>query len=313
MKVTERIHALKIPFKLQVGPDKTLDRFVFAYLIFGDQICLIDSGVAGSEAIILDYVKQAGRDPREITRLVFTHSHADHIGGSRAIKEQTGCKVAAHIDAKPWIEDVDRQYAERPIGNFYDLVGGSIGIDLKTLDFGDIHVNRLKTGETEQIDLDLKDGDQLDLGDGKTLEIFHTPGHSKGAISLLDHHDMALFSGDAVPKSGTVPIYEDVATSIQSIQKLKQIKGLKILIASWDDPQLGASVYPSMDAGLQWFQQIHEAVLKETAGSEDLELKQLSARVLKRLGFPETALVPIIVTSIGAHLKLLDQQQLISV
>jgi hydroxyacylglutathione hydrolase len=290
MKVTERIHALKIPFKLQVGPDKTLDRFVFAYLIFGDQICLIDSGVAGSEAIILDYVKQAGRDPREITRLVFTHSHADHIGGSRAIKEQTGCKVAAHIDAKPWIEDVDRQYAERPIGNFYDLVGGSIGIDL-----------------------DLKDGDQLDLGDGKTLEIFHTPGHSKGAISLLDHHDMALFSGDAVPKSGTVPIYEDVATSIQSIQKLKQIKGLKILIASWDDPQLGASVYPSMDAGLQWFQQIHEAVLKETAGSEDLELKQLSARVLKRLGFPETALVPIIVTSIGAHLKLRDQQQLISV
>ena len=289
MKVTERIHALKIPFKLQVGPDKTLDRFVFAYLIFGDQICLIDSGVAGSEAIILDYVKQAGRDPREITRLVFTHSHADHIGGSRAIKEQTGCKVAAHIDAKPWIEDVDRQYAERPIGNFYDLVGGSIGIDLG-----------------------LKDGDQLDLGDGKTLEIFHTPGHSKGAISLLDHHDMALFSGDAVPKSGTVPIYEDVATSIQSIQKLKQIKGLKILIASWDDPQLGASVYPSMDAGLQWFQQIHEAVLKETAGSEDLELKQLSARVLKRLGFPETALVPIIVTSIGAHLKLRDQQQLIS-
>lgn len=290
MKVTERIHALKIPFKLRVGPDKTLDRFVFAYLIFGDQICLIDSGVAGSEAIILDYVKQAGRDPREITRLVFTHSHADHIGGSRAIKEQTGCKVAAHIDAKPWIEDVDRQYAERPIGNFYDLVGGSIGIDLG-----------------------LKDGDQLDLGDGKTLEIFHTPGHSKGAISLLDHHDMALFSGDAVPKSGTVPIYEDVATSIQSIQKLKQIKGLKILIASWDDPQLGASVYPSMDAGLQWFQQIHEAVLKETAGSEDLELKQLSARVLKRLGFPETALVPIIVTSIGAHLKLRDQQQLISV
>ncbi|MEJ2099638.1 MAG: MBL fold metallo-hydrolase [Desulfobacterales bacterium] len=289
MKVTERIHALKIPFKLRVGPDKTLDRFVFAYLIFGDQICLIDSGVAGSEAIILDYVKQAGRDPREITRLVFTHSHADHIGGSRAIKEQTGCKVAAHIDAKPWIENVDHQYAERPIGNFYDLVGGSIGIDLG-----------------------LKDGDQLDLGEGKVLEIFHTPGHSKGAISLLDHYDMALFTGDAVPKSGTVPIYEDVATSIRSIQKLKQIKGLKVLIASWDDPQFGASVYPSMDAGLQWFQQIHEAVLKETAGSEDLELKQLSARVLKRLGFPETALVPIIVTSIGAHLKLLDQQQLIS-
>ena len=288
MQVTEHIHALKIPFKLRVGPDETVDRFVFAYLIFGDQICLIDSGVAGSEAMILDYIKQAGRDPREIDRIIFTHSHADHIGGSRALKKQTGCKVAAHVDAKPWIENVDQQYAERPIGNFYDLVGGSV-----------------------EIDSGLKDGDQVDLGDGNTLEIFHTPGHSKGSISLLFNKDNALFTGDAVPKPRTVPIYEDVATSIESIKKLKQIEGLEIMMASWDDPQFGASVYPSMDAGLQWFQQIHESVLAETAGSDSLDPKQLCARVLKRLGFPEIPLVPIVVTSIGAHLKLLDKNKII--
>lgn len=288
MQVTENIHALKIPFKLSVGDGRTLDRFVFAYLIFGDQICLIDSGVAGSEAIIQDYIKQAGRDPHDISRLVFTHSHPDHIGAGREIKKQTGCRVAAHSAAAVWIENVDRQYAERPIGNFYDLVGGPV-----------------------EIDIDLKDGDRLDLGDGKTLEIFHTPGHSKGSVSLLFDKDRALFTGDAVPKPNTVPIYEDPAISVQSLKKLKQIKGLEILIASWDDPQFGAGVYPSMDAGLQWFQQIHEAVLKETAGSDHLELKELAARVLKRLGFPETAMVPIVVTSIGAHLKLLDQPHLI--
>jgi glyoxylase-like metal-dependent hydrolase (beta-lactamase superfamily II) len=290
MQVTESIHALKIPFKLRIGPDKTVDRFVFAYLIFGDRICLIDGGVAGSEALIFDYIKQAGRDPREVANFIFTHSHPDHIGGGRAIKKQTGCKVAAHIDAKPWIENVDRQYEQRPIGNFYDLVGGSV-----------------------EIDQGLKDGDHLDLGEGQRLDIFHTPGHSKGSISLLYNKDRALFSGDAVPKSGTVPIYEDVAISIASIRKLKEIKGLEILIASWDDPQFGASVYPSMDAGLQWFQQIHDAVLAETAGSDDLDPKDLSARVLKRLGFPEIPLVPIVVTSIGAHLKLLDHQDLITV
>jgi glyoxylase-like metal-dependent hydrolase (beta-lactamase superfamily II) len=288
MQVTEHIHALKIPFKLRVGPDKTVDRFVFAYLIFGDQICLIDSGVAGSEAIILEYIKQAGRDPQEISRIVFTHSHADHIGGGPALKKQTGCKLAAHIDARPWIENVDEQYAERPIGNFYDLVGGSV-----------------------EIDSGLKHGDHVDLGNSETLEIFHTPGHSKGAISLLFNKDKALFTGDAVPKPDTVPIYEDVATSIESIKKLKQINGLKVLMASWDDPQFGAGVYASMDAGLQWFQQIHEAVLAETAGSVAIDPKDLCARVLKRLGFPEIPLVPIVVTSIGAHLKLHDKQQLI--
>jgi hydroxyacylglutathione hydrolase len=289
MQVTEDIHALKIPFKLRVGPDKTVDRFVFAYLIFGDQICLIDSGVAGSEAMILEYIKQAGRDPQEIARIVFTHSHADHIGGSPALKKQTGCKLAAHIDAKPWIENVDLQYAERPIENFYDLVGGSV-----------------------EIDSGLTDGDQVDLGDGKTLEIFHTPGHSKGAISLLYNEDKALFTGDAVPKPDTVPIYEDVVTSIGSIKKLRQIKGLEILMASWDDPQFGAGVYPSMDAGLQWFQQIHQAVLSETAGSDALDARDLCARALKRLGFPEIPLVPIVVTSIEAHLKLLDHQDLMA-
>ena len=289
MQITEHIHALKIPFKLRVGSDKTVDRFVFAYLIFGDQICLIDSGVAGSEAMILEYVKQAGRDPQEIARIIFTHSHADHIGASRALKKQTGCKLAAHIDAKPWIENVDQQYAERPIENFYDLVGGSV-----------------------EIDSGLKDGDQVDLGDGKILKIFHTPGHSKGSISLLFNKDRALFTGDAVPKPGTVPIYEDVATSIQSIKKLKQIKELEIMIASWDDPQFGASVYPSMDAGLQWFQRVHEAVLAETAGSDALGPKDLCSRVLKRLGFPEIPLVSIVVASIGAHLKLLGQQDLMA-
>ena len=288
MQVSESIHTLKIPFKLRVGPDKTVDRFVFAYLIFGDQICLIDSGVAGSEAVILDYIKNAGRDPREISRIIFTHSHPDHIGAGPALKKQTGCKLAAHIDAKPWIENVDEQYAQRPVGNFYDLVGGPVDIDLG-----------------------LKDGDRVDLGGGRTLEIFHTPGHSKGSISLLFDKDRALFTGDAVPKPKTVPIYEDVAVSIESIKKLKQIKGLEILMASWDDPQLGAGVYPSMDAGLQWFQQIHEAVLTETAGSDAFDTDDLSARVLKRLGFPEIPLVPMVVTAISAHLKLLDQQKLI--
>jgi glyoxylase-like metal-dependent hydrolase (beta-lactamase superfamily II) len=288
MQVSESIHTLKIPFKLRVGPDKTVDRFVFAYLIFGDEICLIDSGVAGSEAVILDYIKNAGRDPREISRIIFTHSHPDHIGAGPALKKQTGCKLAAHIDAKPWIENVDEQYAQRPVGNFYDLVGGPVDIDLG-----------------------LKDGDRVDLGGGRTLEIFHTPGHSKGSISLLFDKDRALFTGDAVPKPKTVPIYEDVAVSIESIKKLKQIKGLEILMASWDDPQLGAGVYPSMDAGLQWFQQIHEAVLTETAGSDAFDTDDLSARVLKRLGFLEIPLVPMVVTAISAHLKLLDQQKLI--
>lgn len=287
MQVTDHIHALKIPFKLLVRPGKMLDRFVYAYLIYGDRICLVDSGVAGSEAMIFDYVTQTGRDPREITRLVFTHSHPDHIGASTAIQKQTGCQTAAHLDACPWIEDVDRQYAERPIANFHELVGGPVKIDIR-----------------------LKRGDRLDLGGGNFLEITHTPGHSKGSICLLFKEDGALITGDAVPKAGTVPIYEDVLASIQSLHAIKEIKEVEVLMASWDAPQYGARVEPFIEEGLQWFQQIHDAVLAEIPGSDPSEIMDISARVLRRLGFPETALIPIIISSIEAHLKLGDRQKL---
>lgn len=287
MQVTDHIHALKITFKLLVRPGKMLDRFVYAYLIYGDQICLVDSGVAGSEAMIFDYVTKTGRDPREISRLVFTHSHPDHIGGSLAIKKQTACQTAAHPDACPWIEDVDRQYSERPIANFHELVAGPV-----------------------KIDIGLKDGDRLDLGDGTVLEVTHTPGHSKGSICLLFKEDGALITGDAVPKAGTVPIYEDVLASIQSLHTIKKIEGVDVLMASWDAPQYGARVEPFIEEGLHWFQQIHDAVLAVTAGSDASALMEVSVRVLKRLGFPESALIPIIIRSIEAHLKLIDRQYL---
>ncbi len=157
MRITEHIHAIKIPFKLQVNDEKTLDRFVYAYLIYGKKICLIDCGVSSSDSIIFDYLKKTGRTPEEISMLVLTHSHPDHIGGAVALRKGTGCQVAAHVDARPWIEDVELQYKERPILNFHSLVEGPV-----------------------QVNHELRDGDNLDLGDGQTLKVIHTPGHSRG-------------------------------------------------------------------------------------------------------------------------------------
>ena len=129
MQITEHIHALKIPFKLLVGKGKTLDRFVYAYLIYGKSICLIDCGVAGAQSIIYNYLIKTDRTPEEISTLVFTHSHPDHIGCGLTIKEETGCRVAAHAGEKDWIEYVERQFRERPIFNFHELVEGSVKID----------------------------------------------------------------------------------------------------------------------------------------------------------------------------------------
>jgi glyoxylase-like metal-dependent hydrolase (beta-lactamase superfamily II) len=237
MQVTEHVHAIKIPFSLTTDSGVVVERFVYAYLIYGKNVCLVDSGVASSDNVIFDYMKKTGRDPQEISLVVQTHSHADHIGATPAIKELTGCEVAAHRDAVEWIEHPDIQLSERPIPNFDTLAGGPLKVDRV-----------------------LENGDVFDLGEGMSLKVIHTPGHSKGSISLLLSPDNVLFSGDAIPLLGDIPIYDDATEVLSSLRKLRDIPDMKVLLSSWDDPIESEDTYKAIDEGIEYVKKVHEAV-----------------------------------------------------
>jgi hydroxyacylglutathione hydrolase len=288
MQVTKHIHAIKIPFKIPVAPGKAVDRFVYAYLIYGKKICLIDTGVASSKQVIFDYIIGTGRKTEGISQVILTHSHPDHIGAARAIQKETGCGVMAHADEKSWIEDVGLQSRERPVPNFHSLVDGSVRID------------RI-----------LEEGDIIDLGDGLSLEVFHTPGHSIGSISLFLREDKALFTGDAIPLAGDLPIYDDVLASVDSIKKLKLIDGIDLLLASWDDPQRGESVYQRMYEALRYLQRVHEAVASVAGDGSSLEPSEFCCAVLEELGIPAITANPLVVRSFAANLKIIDRPDLL--
>lgn len=279
MQITEHVHAIKIPFQVKADSG-TLERFVYAYLICGEKIILVDSGVSSSEKIILDYLEKIGHIASEISLLILTHSHPDHVGSAQSIQRRSGCEIAAHQGEKSWIEDVDLQFKERPVPNFHSLVEGSVQVD---------HV--------------LKEGDIFDLGGNLNLEVIHTPGHSAGSISLHIPGEGVLITGDAVPLQGDLPIYDDFAESIRSIEKLKAFKDLKVLLASWDDPQEGDDGYQRMDEALDYLQHIQEVVGKLSPENSTPNLMEFSRLVLKELGLPEAALNPIVVRSFQANLK----------
>ena len=162
-----------------------------------------------------------------------------------------------------------------------------------------------------RVDQDLKDGDTLDLGDGLSLKVIHTPGHSKGSVALVLEPGGVLFAGDAIPMRGAVPIYDDILSSVESIRKLKKWKGLKTLLASWDEARHGERVYSIMDEGLLHFQELHNAVRRVKAESPEADLTELGSRVLQAMNLPPTALIPIVFRSLEAHLRVVDREDLL--
>lgn len=284
MQVSEHVHALKIPFKVPIAPDVTMDRFVYAFVVFGQRICLIDSGVAGSERLIFKYIRHAGRSAGEISLLVLTHSHPDHIGAAKAIRQVTGCTVAAHPAEKAWIEDVELQCRQRPVPSFGMLVGGSV-----------------------KMDRELADGEALDLGGGLRLEVRHTPGHSAGSMSLLLQPDNVLFSGDTVPLPGDLPIWEDYVAQVRSVERIKAIAGLQVLLSSWDAPQQGEAIHQTLERSLRYLRQVQQVVHRVAGQDRDIAPMDLCKRVVAELGLPPVAANPLVGRSLVACAKVIGQ------
>jgi glyoxylase-like metal-dependent hydrolase (beta-lactamase superfamily II) len=290
MQVTPSVHAIRHTFRIPTGTTSTLDRFVYSYLIYGDTITLIDTGVAGCEKEIFDYIRSTERDPSEVALIILTHSHPDHIGSARAIQQMTGCSIVAHPAERAWIEDVDLQNRDRPVPGFATLAGGSVPVDHE-----------------------LMDGDSIEPDENRRNEllVFHTPGHSKGSISLFLHSEGALFCGDAVPVAGDLPVYEDAAASVQSVKNLRRLKGIRVLFSSWDQPRLGDAAYQQMDNALDYLQKIHTAVLSSaTDGSDDL--MALTRKTAATLLLPPQAVTPLMARTFAANLCIRDKKNLLS-
>jgi glyoxylase-like metal-dependent hydrolase (beta-lactamase superfamily II) len=281
MQITPAIYALRHPFKVPVAPGITLDRFVYSFIIACDTIALVDTGVAGCEKTIGDCIRSIGRDPSEISLILLTHSHPDHIGAAKAIRDATGCTVMAHPAERAWIEDVDLQNRERPVPGFTGLVGGSVPVDHE-----------------------LSDGDTIDPDGTAEYEhdVIHTPGHSPGSISLLLRSEGAIFSGDAVPVYGDLPVYDDAAESVRSVQRLRLVRDIRFLLSAWDEPRNGSGAYDQMGRAAAYLRKIDDAVFRSAAGGTS-NIMEFTKRTADALGLPPQAVSPLLARTFAANLR----------
>lgn len=280
IKLTEKIHLLRIDFEILLGPEKKIPRFVNVLIIFGEKITLIDTGTKQSEDIIFNYILQNGRNYLDINTIILSHAHPDHIGSAARIKELTGCKVLAHRDEIPWIQNIELQNQERPVPGFLNLVGSSVMVDAA-----------------------LSDGQALAIDQNIHLKIIHSPGHSKGSINIFFLEDRILFTADSLPLKNDIPNYDNYPELIHTLEKIKNNDEYQVLVSSWTPPMKGRDeIMNLIRDGEEYLERIDRVVKGIYSGTEPEPLFFCKSAVVQ-LGLPPFLANPLVDKTFRSHLN----------
>ena len=146
-----------------------------------DGLTLIDTGLGGSDAKIMAYVRSLGRAPRDLKRILITHSDRDHIGSLAALVRQTGARVSTSaIEA----DAIAHGRPSRPLKRK----------GARAILFG--LMATFYPQAPSSVDEVLADGQTLPILGG--LRVLATPGHTPGHLSFFAQRLGVLFVGDSL-------------------------------------------------------------------------------------------------------------------
>ena len=161
-----------------------------AYLSLGKDGMIIEGGITSTARLLEKQITDLGIEPERIKYIVLTHTHPDHIGAIPHLKaiwphiKVIGGSVAAKLlkreEAVKEFLTVDRVINENL------LIRGEISewpADLENYGF--------------QVDREIKEGEEIDLGEGIVWTAYETPGHSSCHMSYHNASEGIVAIGDA--------------------------------------------------------------------------------------------------------------------
>jgi len=195
-----------------------------------DGFLMIDCGTdwePGRQAIRNGF-EALGLDESAVHTLMVSHLHLDHVGMSARLTEELGCRFVMH------------ERATRLVGRYNDTKGYRDRLAKMAFDHG---VPDPLVGPTTNVDRPsymplinlpdhtVSDGDTIDLGGSRSLQVVHTPGHEPAHICLRDSRTGILFSGDHVlPRISPVIMYDLGLGDVlgEYMKSLQKLIGMKI-------------------------------------------------------------------------------------
>ena len=182
-----------------------------AYLLDGgNELALIDAGCGLDIDGLVQRIIHLNYKPGNIRYLLLTHSHFDHSGGVKFLKESFNLQIVASKKTAHIIQTADKEKSGLGPAQRAGLYPGDLRFD---------PVN---------VDIILEDRDTILVGD-QTIECILTPGHSADHTAyLLSGIHPVLFSGDSIFTGGKIilqnlpdVILQDYVNTIYQLSQLE--------------------------------------------------------------------------------------------
>ena len=188
-------------------------------------LLLIDCGTdwePGREALRQGFT-DLGLEESAVHTLVVSHLHLDHVGMSARLVEEWGCRFVMHERASKLVD----KYNDTP-GYVSRLtkIATTHGVPDSAVKATAVFQRPDYMPLINAPDHTVVDGESIDLGDGRSLEVVHTPGHEPAHICVRDTRTGILFSGDHVlPRISPVIMWDTdlsdpLGDYLSSLQKL---------------------------------------------------------------------------------------------
>lgn len=226
----ERLYPYLAVFRIPYFSSGNEKAFANVFLIIDDELMLIDTGpfTDGKSEKLLYALNKSGFDIKDLSKIVYTHSHPDHMGGGIGLGEYTKIRHCAYHKSKQWAEKYG-EYVSMVKTIAKNIFSEQLFLhpEVKDIYFDVVdHFWNPTYGEIG-IDEELDDGDLITTGKLE-FRIILTPGHSPWDLSLLEETKSLLFSGDfLLGKSSTLTgglnnFGSDLISYESSLKKINQ-------------------------------------------------------------------------------------------
>jgi glyoxylase-like metal-dependent hydrolase (beta-lactamase superfamily II) len=160
----------------------TMGAFInsYAFINQDSSVTLVDCGLKGASKKLVADLARIGKHPKDVTSIVFTHAHDDHVGGAAEMIASCETSLVQMHEA-----DADLTSEGKTPPQDRSRFSGKIMALMPKSSYEPFTVTRK-----------LKDADLIDTAGG--LKVIHTPGHTDGHISLLHLESETLITGDSI-------------------------------------------------------------------------------------------------------------------